>query len=37
MSHELSYTTEDIAKILKISKLTVYDLIKKKANCPRTG
>ncbi|MED4604141.1 helix-turn-helix transcriptional regulator [Paenibacillus validus] len=29
MSHELSYTTEDIAKILKISKLTVYDLIKK--------
>jgi putative molybdopterin biosynthesis protein len=29
MSSEQSYTTEDIAKLLKISKLTVYDLIKK--------
>jgi putative molybdopterin biosynthesis protein len=31
MSEEISYTTEEIAKILKISKLTVYDLIKKGA------
>ncbi|WP_127583445.1 helix-turn-helix transcriptional regulator [Paenibacillus koleovorans] len=29
MSSEISYTTEEIAKLLKISKLTVYDLIKK--------
>ncbi|GGA27269.1 helix-turn-helix transcriptional regulator [Paenibacillus physcomitrellae] len=29
MSSEVSYTTEEIAKLLKISKLTVYDLIKK--------
>lgn len=29
MDHEHSYTTEDLAKLLKISKLTVYDLIKK--------
>lgn len=29
MTIELSYTTEEIAKILRISKLTVYDLIKK--------
>lgn len=29
MTEEQSYTTEDIAKLLKISKLTVYDLIKK--------
>lgn len=29
MSEEQSYTTEEIAKLLKISKLTVYDLIKK--------
>jgi putative molybdopterin biosynthesis protein len=29
MSNELSYTTEEISKILRISKLTVYDLIKK--------
>lgn len=29
MSHENSYTTEEIAKLLRISKLTVYDLIKK--------
>ncbi|MGZ0053048.1 substrate-binding domain-containing protein [Brevibacillus gelatini] len=29
MTHEKSYTTEEIAKILRISKLTVYDLIKK--------
>jgi putative molybdopterin biosynthesis protein len=26
---DISYTTEEIAKLLKISKLTVYDLIKK--------
>lgn len=29
MTEEQSYTTEEIAKLLKISKLTVYDLIKK--------
>lgn len=29
MTGEISYTTEEIAKLLKISKLTVYDLIKK--------
>ncbi|MBE1443404.1 helix-turn-helix transcriptional regulator [Paenibacillus sp. OAS669] len=29
MTSEMSYTTEEIAKLLKISKLTVYDLIKK--------
>jgi len=29
MSSDQSYTTEEIAKLLKISKLTVYDLIKK--------
>lgn len=29
MTADLSYTTEEIAKLLKISKLTVYDLIKK--------
>lgn len=29
MSQEVSYTAEEIAKLLKISKLTVYDLIKK--------
>ncbi|NRR03268.1 helix-turn-helix transcriptional regulator [Brevibacillus sp. RS1.1] len=29
MSQQNSYTTEEIAKILRISKLTVYDLIKK--------
>ncbi|WP_072328363.1 MULTISPECIES: helix-turn-helix transcriptional regulator [unclassified Paenibacillus] len=29
MTEERSYTTEEIAKLLKISKLTVYDLIKK--------
>jgi putative molybdopterin biosynthesis protein len=29
MTHNISYTTEEIAKLLKISKLTVYDLIKK--------
>ncbi|SFT21661.1 helix-turn-helix transcriptional regulator [Paenibacillus sp. BC26] len=29
MSSDTSYTTEEIAKLLKISKLTVYDLIKK--------
>ncbi len=29
MSQDISYTTDELAKILKISKLTVYDLIKK--------
>lgn len=29
MPLEESYTTEQIAQILKVSKLTVYDLIKK--------
>ncbi|EFM10200.1 DNA binding domain protein, excisionase family [Paenibacillus curdlanolyticus YK9] len=29
MSHDESYTAEEISKLLKISKLTVYDLIKK--------
>lgn len=29
MSSDVSYTTEEIARLLKISKLTVYDLIKK--------
>jgi putative molybdopterin biosynthesis protein len=29
MSSDMSYTTEEVAKLLKISKLTVYDLIKK--------
>ncbi|MBH5320438.1 helix-turn-helix transcriptional regulator [Paenibacillus sp. GSMTC-2017] len=29
MSEEVSYTVDELAKLLKISKLTVYDLIKK--------
>ncbi|WP_138751300.1 helix-turn-helix transcriptional regulator [Paenibacillus sinopodophylli] len=29
MTGDVSYTTEDIARLLQISKLTVYDLIKK--------
>ncbi|MBD8497344.1 substrate-binding domain-containing protein [Paenibacillus arenosi] len=29
MSNPISYTTEEIAALLKVSKLTVYDLIKK--------
>ncbi|SDY00064.1 putative molybdopterin biosynthesis protein [Evansella caseinilytica] len=29
MKHELSYTVEEVANLLKVSKLTVYDLIKK--------
>ncbi len=29
ISENISYTTEEISKLLKISKLTVYDLIKK--------
>lgn len=29
MSNDISYTTDEIAKMLKISKLTVYDLLKK--------
>lgn len=36
MSNDMSYTTEEIAKLLKISKLTVYDLIKK-GSCPLIG
>lgn len=33
MTEPISYTTEEIAKLLKVSKLTVYDLIKKES-CP---
>jgi len=29
VAHEESYTTEELAQILKVSKLTIYDLIKK--------
>lgn len=29
MTRDISYTTEEIAQILRVSKLTVYDLIKK--------
>ncbi|MBP1994023.1 helix-turn-helix transcriptional regulator [Paenibacillus eucommiae] len=29
MTNQMSYTTEEIAALLKVSKLTVYDLIKK--------
>lgn len=29
MTDQVSYTTEEIAKLLRVSKLTVYDLIKK--------
>ncbi|GAB6991932.1 helix-turn-helix transcriptional regulator [Paenibacillus pini] len=29
MTTDISYTTEEISKLLKVSKLTVYDLIKK--------
>ncbi|WP_110926548.1 helix-turn-helix transcriptional regulator [Bacillus massiliglaciei] len=29
MTEELSYTIEEVAKLLKVSKLTVYDLVKK--------
>ncbi|WP_046226657.1 substrate-binding domain-containing protein [Paenibacillus dauci] len=29
MDEQVSYTTEEIARLLKVSKLTVYDLIKK--------
>ena len=29
MAHEESYTTEELAQLLKVSKLTIYDLIKK--------
>lgn len=29
MEQDISYTTEEIAQLLKVSKLTVYDLIKK--------
>ncbi|HEY4599822.1 MAG TPA: substrate-binding domain-containing protein [Cerasibacillus sp.] len=29
LNHDESYTTEELARILKVSKLTVYDLIKK--------
>src|SRR6476646_6173714 len=29
MSKEISYTIEEVSKLLKVSKLTVYDLVKK--------
>lgn len=29
MSHEHSYTIEEVAQLLKVSKLTIYDLVKK--------
>ncbi|RRN71933.1 helix-turn-helix domain-containing protein [Peribacillus simplex] len=29
MSQELSYTIEEVAQLLKVSKLTIYDLVKK--------
>ncbi|MFC3886224.1 substrate-binding domain-containing protein [Bacillus songklensis] len=29
MSEELSYTIEEVSKLLKVSKLTIYDLVKK--------
>lgn len=32
MSQELSYTIEEVAQLLKVSKLTIYDLVKK-GNC----
>lgn len=35
MTENTSYTTEEIARLLKISKLKVYDLIKR-ASCPLT-
>lgn len=34
MSDNTSYTTEEIARLLKISKLKVYDLIKKGSSPP---
>lgn len=38
MVRDESYTTEDIARLLKVSKLTVYDLIKKgELNAYRVG
>lgn len=37
MSDNTSYTTEEIARLLKISKLKVYDLIKKGAPSYRVG
>lgn len=38
MAHNESYTTEEMAKMLKVSKLTVYDLIKKgEINAFRVG
>lgn len=30
MSQELSYTIEEVAQLLKVSKLTIYDLVKKR-------
>ncbi|UZM98058.1 helix-turn-helix domain-containing protein [Lysinibacillus sp. MHQ-1] len=30
MSQEQSYTIEEVAQLLKVSKLTVYDLVKKR-------
>ncbi|PID15090.1 hypothetical protein CSV63_09905 [Sporosarcina sp. P34] len=29
LEHDISYTTDEIAQLLKVSKLTVYDIIKK--------
>lgn len=29
MSQEQSYTIEEVAQLLKVSKLTIYDLVKK--------
>ena len=29
MSKEISYTIEEVSQLLKVSKLTIYDLIKK--------
>lgn len=32
--NDITYTTEEVAKLLKVSKLTVYDLIKKASSLP---
>ena len=29
MSQEQSYTIEEVAQLLKVSKLTIYDLVKR--------
>lgn len=33
MNETSSYTIEEVAGLLKVSKLTVYDLIKRRAAC----